>query len=161
MNGVKCDEFLADSARFEAHAESCESCRKAMTALDRLDHKVALAAHVEPKSHPDASNLPLAPWEGARQRSWGPVIAAGVLVALLGAAAFFLIGISPIDGFIAAITGNLSVAGFSKIVRSAPNMLARAPLAVHIVIFTSFVIVNVIFVSLLRRRTKGYDVSAR
>lgn len=161
MTGVKCEEYLADPAAFESHLDSCESCRAAAAELERLDRGISRAAGVDPGPSTAPANLPLAPWEGARQRSWGPVIAVGALVAILGAIAFLIVGISPLDGFLAAMTSSLPGSGLGRIVRTAPNLLAKAPLGVHILIFVSFIVVNVIFVALLRRRTKGYDVSSR
>jgi len=106
----------------------------------------------------DPRELPLAPWEGARQRSWGLVLMVAVVVALMGLGGFVLLGIPPVQGFVAAITGSLPDRGLLKAVESAPHFLANAPLRVHLMIFAAFVLVNVLFVTLLRRRTRGYDV---
>jgi hypothetical protein len=80
-----------------------------------------------------------------------------LFVALLGLGGFMMLGIPPLQGFVAATTGALPGGGFLKIVKSAPEFLANAPMHFHGLIIIAFVAVNVLFFALLRKRTRGYD----
>lgn len=153
MTTVDCDEYLADPEAHPGHLETCEACRKAAEAID--------AATVEARRAVVPQELPLAAWEGARQRSWATAIAIAAGVALLGGLAFLAIGVSPLEGFLAAVTSGLPGEGSAKLVGAIPNFLAGASRATHVAIFVAFVIVNAVFVLLLRKRTRGYDVRPR
>ena len=153
MTPAGCDDYLADPEAHAGHLETCEACRKAAAAID--------AATVESRREVVPSELPLAPWEGARQRSWSTAIGVAAVVAILGVVAFGVIGVSPIEGFLAAVTSGLSGAGSDRILEALPNMLAGASRGTHLLILAAFVVVNVILVALLRRRTRGYDVRPR
>lgn len=159
MTRESCDAFLADPEANKAHIESCESCRQAMSKLQALDAGLAAVA-VEPEGAtvPDPEALPIAAWEGASNRPWSLVVGVALFVSILGIGGFMMLGIPPIQGFIAATTGALPGGGFLKIVKSAPDFLANAPMHIHALIIIAFVVVNILFFSLLRRRTRGYDV---
>ncbi|MGK2857419.1 MAG: hypothetical protein ACSLFQ_09450 [Thermoanaerobaculia bacterium] len=153
MTPAGCDDYLADPEAHAEHLGTCEACRKAAAAID--------AARVESRRDVVPAKLPLAPWEGARERSWSTAIAVAAVVAVLGAIAFIAIGVSPLDGFLAAVTSGLPGEGTERLVGAIPNFLASASPRAHLLILVAFVVVNVIFVALLRRRTRGYDVRPR
>ncbi|MCM2315296.1 MAG: hypothetical protein NDJ92_09125 [Thermoanaerobaculia bacterium] len=153
MTPAGCDDYLADPEAHAGHLETCDACRKAAAAID--------AATVESRRDVVPAELPLAPWEGARQRSWSTAIGVALVVAILGAVAFFAIGVSPLEGFLAAVTSGLPGEGWEKIVGAVPNFLAGTSRGTHFLIVAAFVVVNVVFVALLRRRTRGYDVRPR
>jgi hypothetical protein len=153
MTPAGCDDYLSDPEAHAGHLETCEECRRATEGLD--------AAIIEPVRDAVPASLPLAPWEGARQRSWPTAISVALLVAILGAVAFVVIGVSPVEGFLAALTSGLPGEGSDKLVRAIPNFLAGASPRAHFLIIAAFIVVNVIFVALLRRRTRGYDVRPR
>ncbi len=153
MTAPGCDDYLADPEANAKHVETCDACRRAIAELD--------AATVEPRRDAIPSSLPLAPWEGARQRSWATAMGVALFVATLGALAFFAIGVSPIEGFLAAVTSGLPGEGSEKLLGAIPNFLAGAPRRAHLLIVAAFVVVNVVLVALLRRRTRGYDVRPR
>jgi hypothetical protein len=153
MTPAGCDDYLNDPEAHPGHLETCEACRKAAAGLEAAS--VAARREVVPPS------LPLAPWEGARERSWSTAIGVALFVALLGAIAFVVMGVSPLEGFFAAVTSGLPGSGSEKLVGAIPNFLAGASGGTHLLIFAAFVVVNVIFVALLRRRTRGYDARPR
>lgn len=153
MTPAGCDDYLADPEANARHLETCEACRKATAGLE--------AATVRPHRDAVPASLPLAPWEGARARSWSTAIGVAVVVAVLGVIAFVAIGVSPLDGFLAAVTSGLPGEGSEKLVGAIPNFLASASPRAHLLILAAFVVVNVVFVALLRRRTRGYDVRPR
>lgn len=153
MTPAGCDDYLADPEAHPGHLETCEACRKAAAAIE--------AATVESRRDVVPAELPLAPWEGARERSWSTAIGVALLVAILGVVAFVVIGISPLEGFLAAVVSGLPGAGSEKLLEAVPNVLASASRGTHLLIFAAFVVVNVILVALLRRRTRGYDVRPR
>ncbi|MBI2214471.1 MAG: putative metal-binding motif-containing protein [Acidobacteria bacterium] len=153
MTPAGCDDYLADPDAHPGHLETCDACRKAAAGLN--------AASIEAKRDVVPPSLPLAPWEGARQRSWSTAIAVALAVALVGGLAFIVIGVSPLEGFLAAVASGLPGDGAEKVIGAIPDLLAGASRRAHILIFAAFVVVNVIFVALLRRRTRGYDVRPR
>jgi len=153
MTPAGCDDYLADPESHPGHLDTCEACRKAAAGLE--------AAAIESRRDVVPAALPLAPWEGARERSWATAAGVALLVALLGVAAFVVIGVSPIEGFLAAVASGLPGAGSGKLLEVVPNILAGASRRTHMLIFAAAVAVNVILVALLRRRTRGYDVRPR
>jgi len=153
MTPAGCDDYLADPEAHPGHLETCEACRKAAAGLE--------AAAIESRRDVVPVSLPLAPWEGARQRSWGTAIAIALGVSLIGGAAFMAVGISPLAGFLAALTSGMPGEGSGKLIGAIPGFLAGASRGTHFAIFAAFVAVNVILVALLRRRTRGYDVRPR
>lgn len=157
MTRAECETFLADPESSPSHLDSCESCREEVRRLDVLERGLASAriGAELPRISPEA--LPVASWEGASTRSWIAVIAVSAIVVGLGLGGFVLLGIDPADGFLAAMSGAASSRHLLTVARSTPGFLANAPLHVHALIFAAFVIVNVIFVALLRRRLRGYD----
>jgi anti-sigma factor RsiW len=158
-----CDDFLNDPTAHEDHLRSCESCRQLVLELDRLDRAFLEASVVEP-SGPSAGTgaLPLAPWEGARHRSW-PLIFF-VLSALFGTAVLLYVsaGISPASGFRSVVAGN--IVPFDTLiaaVRHVGSGLQHAPMSFHLLVGGSFLLVNFLFYLLLRRAPKGVDVTIR
>ena len=157
MTPTGCDEYLADPVTNATHLESCESCRAAAKELEALDKGLSSAKLQVERRATDPDALPLAPWEGASTRSWIAVIVVAAIVAGLGRGGFALLGIDPIEGFIAAMSGAASTGHIVAVAKSAPDFLANAPMHVHLMIFAAFILVNVLFVALLRRRLRGYD----
>ena len=157
---ISCDDYLANPAEGEQHLAGCERCRKVMEELDALDAELQSAGVVlKSPAIPEVASLPVAPWEGARERSWGAVLAAAVFVSLLSASGFLLLGISPLEGFLAALTSSFPGSGIPRVLETISALLSRAPMRFHLLVLAGFVVVNVLFVLLLRRPTKGYDAT--
>jgi len=140
----RCQQYLEDPEGHAAHLAECADCRRMEEALaQNLDARVRV------------DSLPLAPWEGASYRSW-PLVLGAVLTAIAMAAAFFA----------AAGTSPLKVAGMSmpstdllmSMVRLTSGAIQNAPTSWQIGIGISFVVVNALFIVLLRRAPKGIDV---
>ena len=157
MTRPECDAFLADRESNPAHVESCASCRDEVKRLEALEARLDAAKVASSRVSISPDDLPVAAWEGASTRSWIAVLAVAAVVLGLGLVGFILLGISPVDGFVAALSGAASTRYLLTVAKSTPNFLASAPLHVHLMIFAAFVVVNVIFVALLRRRLRGYD----
>lgn len=157
MKRNECEEFLADHESNPTHVESCESCREELRRLEALDRGLEAAKLASGSSRLSPDEFPVASWEGASTRSWIAVIAVAAIVVGLGLFGFILLGIQPVEGFLAALSGAASSRYLLNVARSAPNFLAAAPIHVHVIIFIAFIVVNVIFVALLRRRLRGYD----
>ncbi len=140
MNPESCRRYLEDPEANAAHLAECEKCRALIETLDgRIESSV-----LGPRS---SDSLPLAPWEGASHRSWPLVIAGAVLVGVLAVMLFLVTGTSPFT-----LLANLPSAGV--MVSTLRHVGAAAPALVAVL----FVLVNAIFIALLRRAPRGIDV---
>jgi hypothetical protein len=157
MTRPDCEAFLADRESNPTHVESCDSCREEVRRLESLDARLEATKLAAARVSISPDDLPVAAWEGASTRSWVTVLAVAAVVLGLGLVGFVLLGISPLNGFVAALSGAASTRYLLTVAKSTPNFLATAPLHVHLMIFAAFIVVNVIFVALLRRRLRGYD----
>lgn len=162
MTRITCDEYRENPERFAGHLAECADCREAAAQLDRLDAVLATdMVDTRPEFSGDLlDHLPIAPWEGASHRAWSLVgLVASILI--VGAAALFSLGgISPVEGFRAVFSGSTSpVVGSLEAVGSVPTLLAHAPTKFHILLGIAFIIVNLLFIVLLRRTPRGYDAS--
>ena len=144
-----CRKFLEDPEANASHLAECAECRALADSLQTEDSPLAPPASV------DVNTLPLASWEGASYRSW-PLIAAGVVsVAVIAVVVFAATGFSPLD----IVRGRVpSSEVMASIVRLAGGAVKSAPVAWQVGIAVSFLIVNAIFIALLRRAPRGLDV---
>ena len=161
MTGRGCEDYRLDADRFDAHAATCEDCRRLSEQLATLDRNVTDAVAIEPR---DAfagdimSGLPIAPWEGSGFRAWLVVLAGAASIAIGAVLVFLFMGISPIEGFISALSQRvLPRLALLDAGQSLATILGHASMKFHFVLGVSFVIVNVVFVLLLRRPPRGYD----
>lgn len=138
---MTCDEYLEDPEANAGHEQSCEMCR-AIT--EELDDELPVTPH--PLS---VSALPLAPWEGARDRKW-PLVAAGLLAVftlaiVLSAAA----EVSPLQAVTSSMPSVQALLTFFQLTGRAMG----AP-----VVAVLFLVINSVLFLLLRRAPKGADV---
>jgi hypothetical protein len=147
---MTCDDYFEDPEKNAAHLESCEACRAMSEELDEP---------IEVQHRPmrlDA--LPLAPWEGAKHRTW-PLVAAGAASVLILAVVLFLAaGTPPLRGIATAVASSFSVEASVKFFQYFGTGLQGAPMLVHVTIAVLFVVINTILFFLLRRAPKGIDV---
>ena len=143
-----CERYLNDPEGEALHLDSCEECRALFGAGE-----VAAPAQLP------VTSLPLAPWEGARHRSW-PVVALAALVVFGGACALSAAaGMSPMGGIQASLGTLLpSIDILPSTLFRFGDALAHVPTLWQIGIGVSFVAVNSLLVVLLRRSPKGIDV---
>ena len=154
-----CERFMEDPETHAAHAESCQDCRRFAAEMQSFDEKLAqLSVTERPLAPTVASRLPIAPWEGAAHRAWGPVLIALVVSLAVAAGLMIAAGISPIDWIRSTMSaaGALS-RGVVTLLRSAPQIFSDLSPAFRATIIIGFVFVNVIFIRMLRRSPKGYD----
>lgn len=154
-----CERFRSDPETNASHLESCEECRALTVELERVEARVAeLGLEPKPHFHTElASRLPLAPWEGARYRSWGLVITVLATLAILSIGAFLAAGINPIRATRTLLSSVIPLANPWELATSFSILIASAPTSFHITIGVLFVVVNLILLVLLRRPPKGYD----
>jgi len=133
-----CKKFLEDPEGNAAHLAQCESCR---ALADSLSSSV-----LGPRSSV-VVDLPLAGWEGASYRAWPLVLASIVVVGLLTVFLFVATGASP-----SAFIGDVPSMGV--LVSTLRHFGAAAPAFVAVL----FIVVNALFIALLRRAPKGIDV---
>ena len=139
MNPDSCQRYLEDPEANAAHLAQCEKCRALVETLDERLEASGLG--------PRASELPLASWEGASYRSWPLVIGGALLVGVLAAVLLAVAGTSPLS-----VIG--TVPSPSVIMSTLQHVGASAPVLVCVL----FVLVNAIFIALLRRAPRGIDV---
>lgn len=151
---ARCEAFLENPEQHPQHLAECESCR-------RLESGLSVQPDAERRVANLLSRLPVAPWEGAGHRAWGMVGIVGALVIAAAAALFLMSGHSPVDGFEAALRTLVPSFDVVSVTSSISALLEKAPRAFHLFVATAFVVVNLLFVFLLRRPPKGYDVTIR
>lgn len=139
-----CQQYLENPEAHPEHLAGCAECREMADAL------------MEPRLQPGASevrlpNLPLAPWEGASHRSWPLVLGSALTVIAIAAAFFAAAGVSPVEVF-------RNNAPSLDMAVSIIRLVQNAPATFHIVVIVSFVVVNALFLLLLRRAPRGIDV---
>lgn len=156
---TNCEIWREDPDAHPEHPEGCAACAGVLASLERLDEGLA-ALGTSPRQNFQGEvqrRLPLAPWEGARHRSWGLVLAVVATLALLVTAAFMAGGVNPIRAIGPLLRSMLAIGDPSEIVRSFSALVATAPTSFHVTVGVLFVLVNAILVLLLRRRPGGYD----
>ena len=159
----ECRRFIEDPELEQEHALLCDECAALLEQPDGLDEKLAeLRVETRASMAESLGDMPVAPWEGARHRSWGLVIAGAIAIIGLAAAAFSLIGVSPATGISDAVRGSLnSQVGWVRLFRVAPQLLREAPMQFHVFLFISFLSVNFLLYLLLRREPRGTDAPNR
>lgn len=138
---MTCEEYLQDPEANAAHLQSCEMCRAITEELDE-----ELVVNPRPLSIPA---LPLAPWEGAKHRTW-PLVGAGLLAVftlavVLSAAA----EVSPVTAVTSSMPSVQALLSFFQLTGRAMG----AP-----VVAVLFLAINTVLFLLLRRAPKGADV---
>lgn len=137
MRTPDCERYIEDPEANASHLETCAECR----ALFGAD-----AAVPAPKIDLDA--LPLAPWEGAQQRSWPLVAGAALAIFAVACALFAASGASPVATLGATIPSVERLYSLVVLMRQAPVT----------VVGVLFLVVNTVLIALLRRAPKGLDV---
>lgn len=151
-----CQRYLEDPEANAAHLDECAGCRDVGRALSPS----AIGGSEDAPYVPIAVDvLPLAPWEGASHRSW-PLVAAGAAIVLaIAALLFVLAGISPLRGFRGAVIGAVPPLDvISTLAHGAGSAVQQVPAEWQIATVVAFLVINTIFVVLLRRAPKGADV---
>ncbi|MEO8380780.1 MAG: hypothetical protein ABI779_14040 [Acidobacteriota bacterium] len=134
---MTCEDYLEDPEGNASHLASCSIC-------------AALEEEVEVRHQPmSVDALPLAPWEGAKYRTW-PLVGAGLLAVftlaiVLSAAA----EVSPLTAVTASMPSVKALLTFFQLTGRAMG----AP-----VVAVLFVVINTVLFLLLRRAPKGADV---
>jgi hypothetical protein len=151
MTTTNCEQYLEDPEAHAGHLETCAECR---AVFGELDTEIDVAPR---PLQLDA--LPMANWEGASHRTWPLVIAGAVSVLVLATVLFLASGISPLQGIASAVRSTFpSIELLMNVTNIAGGGLHKAPLAWHIAIAVSFVLINTVLLFLLRRAPKGLDV---
>jgi hypothetical protein len=160
MNKTPCELYAEDPAAHEAHLRECADCQTLARELELLDRELA-SAPFEGELHVDIEHLPLAPWEGAKYRSWPLVLAGALTVLLLAVAGFLASGVPPLQGMRTLVPHSSELGVTFGFLEHVATFLQHLPMKAHIWIGVSFVVINAIFLLLLRRAPKGVDASVR
>ncbi|MEO8217179.1 MAG: hypothetical protein ABI718_08850 [Acidobacteriota bacterium] len=162
MTRTPCELFAENPEAHADHAAACPDCARLMARLDRLDRVISdEAVDPAPGGSRLTSNLPLAPWEGANLSSW-PLAAAGALaIVLVSSVLFMMAGVSPVGGLAAAFRSEVPGIGLFRAASIAGETMQQAPARFQALLLSAFVLVNVLFVFLLRRAPRGVDVTSR
>lgn len=160
MTDSSCRQFRGDPEAFSTHPESCVACAGLLEEITQFDREFAAYAtlHGVPPLEPlDSRNLPVASWEGASERAWPLAVLGALALVFLAVILFLLSGISPTEGFRAALMSQLPRFELFEVASVVGEGLRGAPLGVHVLILVGFTVVNVIFVWLLCRAPRGID----
>jgi hypothetical protein len=149
MTSDSCERYLEDPEANAAHLAECAECRAFEASL------ADTSAPVGPRASLKVDALPMAAWEGASYRSWTLVIAGAIAVAVIATLLFAVTGTSPIELFRGRVPSKDIV---SSLMHLGPGFIQNAPGTWQIFIVVSFVVVNAIFIALLRRAPRGIDV---
>lgn len=158
----ECTRFLEDPDAHRDHAATCADCGAFLADEEALERGFAAAATApaRPLAGAIEASLPLAPWEGAQERSWAVVVAGVVVVIALAAAAFIYGGVSPVAGFVSAARETLSSQmSWIAVIRVLPRLLHHAPVPFHLFVAAAFVASNLLLYLLLRKNPRGYDAT--
>jgi hypothetical protein len=160
MTDSSCRQFRGDPEAFSTHPESCVACAGILEEITQFDREFAAHATLQgvPSLEPlDSRNLPIASWEGASERAWPLAVLGALALVFLAVILFLLSGISPAEGFRAALMSQLPRFELFEIASVVGEGLRAAPLRVHVLILVGFTVINVIFLWLLRRAPRGVD----
>jgi hypothetical protein len=164
MKNPECERWQNEPESLPLHPASCAACAAREEELAKMDRVIEQTAP-EPAGSLAAiltERLPVAPWEGARARSWTMVFVSIALFAVAAAVAFAMLGVSPLAGFVEAMRG---VTQQGKAIFAATESMGafvrNAPAVFHIMIGVGVILVNVLLVAMLRRGPRGYDVRPR
>ena len=158
MTDPNCKAWMEDPEGQKAHLASCASCAAEAAGLEASalsEDAPSLAETLEPR-------LPVAPWEGARHRSWG-FLAAVLLVLVIGTAGlFFLLGVTFSEGM-GAVVNEVGAPRSAIVVLAgaAGDLIRSASPTVLLILVVAVIAVNALLIYLLRRGPRGYDVRAR
>ncbi len=148
MNRESCQMYLEDPEANASHLDGCAECR---ALAETLDSRVNGSSALGPRS---ADALPLAPWEGAGHRAWPLVAAGAIVVGLIAAFSFMVTGTSPLRLFANLPSADMIMSTLRHVGSAAQN----APGSWQLIVGVLFLIVNAIFIALLRRAPRGIDV---
>src|SRR5436853_3294498 len=99
MKTEACERYLDDPEANAAHLGECVHCAALFS-----DHSLPF----EPKRLViDANALPLAPWEGASQKSWPLIVAGTLAVFSLAVLLFVIAGVASVGGIVNAIRSTI------------------------------------------------------
>lgn len=140
MTDDACQRYAEDPEAHAGHLAVCAKCRELDAGLSTPVVSRALALQA----------LPVAPWEGASYRAWPLVISGALAVLVIAVALCYAAGISLLQ----AVTSGARVDSAQKVINIVDQQLR--PFG-PFVFGALFLIVNTIFVLLLRRAPRGID----
>ena len=146
MNPESCQRYLEDPDANASHLAECAECRALSDGLQ--------ASGLGPRASV-VSELPLASWEGASYRPWRLVAAGAVAVAVIAGLLFAATGTSPLEILRGKVPSTDVIASMFRLLGGA---VQSAPVGLQVAIAICFVVVNAIFIALLRRAPRGLDV---
>jgi hypothetical protein len=158
MTDDRCEAYRRDPAADPAHLETCAACAAMLDDLEPLAGRLRESIDAPPVAERLARELPLAPWEGGRFRSWRLV---GVVAAVLLAVSlllFVFVGISPLDRISTAAADAAAAArALPTAAVAIAKLLAHAPANFKILLAVAFAAVTLLLIALLRRSPRGFD----
>lgn len=146
MNRESCQLYLEDPEANAGHLAECAECRALAESFE---------SQIPALQSADLRELPLASWEGASHRSWPLVLAGAIAVAVIAGLLFAATGTTPLQLLRGKVPSGDVVA---SMLRLAGGAVQNAPMGWQIGIVVSFLLVNAIFIALLRRAPRGIDV---
>lgn len=158
MTKTPCELYAENPDAHAAHAAECRDCAGLNERLDQLDRFIAAGSF---ESRPLSTTPPLAPWEGASLRAWPLAAVAALAIVFISSLLFMMAGVSPWGGLAAALRSEVPGIGLFRAATIAGDTLQQAPARFQVLLLSAFILVNVLFVILLRRAPRGVDVTSR
>jgi hypothetical protein len=150
MNDEACRRYLEDPETNAGHLAECQAC-------NALFGELRAGIRHDPI---EVAALPLAPWEGARHRSWALVVGGALIVCAVAMTLFIAAGVSPAIGLVAVVRIP-SPGHVAELAGDVGTAMMHAPGGFQIKLLAGFVVVNVLLIALLRRSPRGVDASIR
>lgn len=154
MTDPGCQRYIEEPELSMEHVRTCKSCSRLAAGLEAPDQSLDLASRL------GKTSLPVAPWEGARQRSWPLLASAALLIALIASVCFHFAGVSPLDGFEQTVRQSAAPPLLYSAFLHLGNSLHEAPLPIRVGLGIGFIVVNFLLALLLRKAPKGLDATS-
>lgn len=163
MTESSCRDFRENPEEFNKHPEGCAACAALLEESSELEMKIreGLGSPELRTLSLNSRELPVAPWEGASERAWPLAVLGALALVFMAVILFLLSGISPTEGFRAVVVSQLPRFEMFEVAAVVGEGLRAAPPGVHLLILAAFIIVNLVFLRLLRRAPRGVDASSR
>lgn len=152
-----CQKKIDDPDEMARHIEECETCARRETAFVEIEQSLSSGDGDASLSRGILDKLPVAPWEGARHRSWVMVAIVGISIVALLVIAATIAGVSPAAAVSAGMGTIPGIDIISTFARTLGEITGSGDTRFHTGVVIGFIVINSLLLLLLRRRPRGID----